>query len=151
MSDDPLPENVTRQDFDQLTKIVNDLAAAQKELAEARTQEERVDAKEEVADARADLDALAKEYGLSPKKLREAAESARRSERKEELRGILRELLDEELPADEPDPEPESDEKPEEEEPTGEPDTAKQNGNRDSVPTADHWSQRNLVDVLKGR
>ena len=142
-----VPEGVTRDEFNALTKAVTDLTQAHKELAEARTADEREDAKDEIAEATADLDALAKELGISPKALRGAAEKARRDERKEELRPILQELLAEELGDDEEEPPPD-DEKPDDEEP---PAPTDENEEEDTAPVREHWSNRPLTDILRGR
>ena len=117
------------------------------EQREASTKQEKQEAKEDVADAKADLDKLAKELGVSPKSLRDAAEQARRQERKEELRPLLLELLDEELADDEDDDqkeaEPEKDAKRENhgsEDDT--PPAPDDEGPEDSAPVKEHWSDK---------
>ena len=140
-----LPEGVSRQDFAELQKAVKDLADAFQQQREAQTAAEKQDAREEVAEARADLDHLAKEIGVSPAKLREAADNAKREEEKERLRPLLIELLDEEIadkPDDEePDEHPEDD-KPAEPEPESEPEP-------DTAPEQEHWSERAIGGIFK--
>ena len=140
-----VPEGVTRDEFNALTKAVSDLTQAHKELAEARTADEREDAKDEIAEATADLDALAKELGISPKNLRAAADRARRDERKEELRPLLQELLAEELGDEEEEETPED----KSEETAAEEKT--EDESEDTSPEQTHWSQKSLTDVLRGR
>lgn len=141
-----LPEGVSRKDFDELRTAVTDLAAAFKQREEAETAREQQAAREEVAEKRADLDALAKEMGVSPAKLREAAENAKRDEEKERLRPLLMELLDEEI--EKPDDEPKTDdEKPDEDKPVEE--EPKPKPPEDSAPIAEHWSERSVGSLLK--
>lgn len=139
-----LPEGVSRTEFNELKDAVTGLADALKQQREAETSREKQAAKTEVAEARADLDQLAKEIGVSPAKLREAADNAKRQEEKERLRPLLIELLDEEI-ADKPDDEPVDDDPDQDEgdpdpEPEPEPDTA---------PAQEHWSERTIGGLLK--
>ena len=143
-----LPEGVTRADFDQLKGAVADLAAALKAREEADTAADTQAAHEDVQEARADLDTLAKELGIPVGKLREAADEAKKQARKDELRPLLLELLDEEMAdptADEEQPaEDEPAEEPTEDHPTEEPAPAE-----DSAPTQSHWSERSIGEILK--
>ena len=139
-----LPEGVSRKDFEELKGAVTDLATALQSLRDAETSREKQTAREDVKDARADLDQLAKEMGVSPAKLREAADNARREEEKERLRPILLELLDEEI-ADKPDddePTPDEEETPAADEPAPEPP-------EDTAPEQQHWSERTIGGLLK--
>ena len=157
-----LPEGITRGEFDELKTSVTELAGALKAQQEASTPVEKAEAKQEVKEAKADLDDLAKELGISPAKLKQAADDARRQERKEELRPLLVELLDEEL---EPKPEDEGEEKPggkpakkepeakketpePEPEPGPEPE-AKEKEPEDSAPGHEHWSERSVGELIK--
>lgn len=142
-----LPEGVSRTEFNELKDAVTGLADALKQQREAETSREKQAAKEEVAEARADLDQLAKELGVSPAKLREAADNAKREEEKERLRPLLIELLDEEIndtPDDDEktDDEPKPDEKPE---PEPEPAPAPE----DTAPEQEHWSERAIGGIFK--
>lgn len=148
---EPLPDGVSHKDFDELRGVVSDLADALKQQREAETSREKHEAKEEVKEARADLDQLAKEMGVDPGKLREAAEKAKHDAEKERLRPLLLELLDEELasdddkPADEPDEKNDDEEdEPADEKPADEPPAPPE----DSAPTAEHWSERTVGRLL---
>ena len=94
-----LPEGVTKQEFAELQGAVRELADAVKAQQAATTAAEKKDATEDVQEARADLDTLAKELGIPVGKLRDAAEEAKKQARKDELRPILLELLDARLQA----------------------------------------------------
>ena len=141
-----LPEGVSRTEFNELKEAVTGLADALKQQREAETSREKQAAREEVAEARADLDQLAKELGVSPAKLREAADNAKREEEKERLRPLLIELLDEEIndtPDDEtPDDEPKPDEKPDEEE-------EEAPAPEDTAPEQKHWSEQSIGGLFK--
>lgn len=143
---EPLPEGVTRADFDQLKGAVADLAAALKAREEADTAADTQAAHEDVQDARADLDTLAKELGIPVGKLREAADEAKKQARKDELRPLLLELLDEEMadPTAESPAEDEPAEDAAKDHPTEEPAPAE-----DSAPTQSHWSERSIGEILK--
>ena len=143
---EPLPDGVSRKDFEELRSTVQGLADALQQQREAETSREKQAAKEEVKEAKADLDQLAREMGVDPARLREAAEKAKHDAEKERLRPLLAELLDEELasgdeeePAD--DPAEEKEEEPaDEEEPPAPPE--------DSAPIAEHWSERTVGRLL---
>ena len=141
-----LPEGVTKQEFAELQGAVKDLADAFKAQQSATTAAEKKDAQEDVQEARADLDTLAKELGIPVGKLRDAAEEAKKQARKDELRPILLELLDEEM-ADPP-----AEGEPTEEEPAAEgeeePATEEPAPVEDSAPTQAHWSERSLGEIL---
>lgn len=138
------PEGVSRTEFNELKDAVTSLADALKQQREAETSREKQAAKEDVAEARADLDQLAKELGVSPAKLREAADNAKREEEKERLRPLLIELLDEEI-KDEPD-----DEKPDEEgEEKPAPDPEPEKPPEDTAPEQEHWSERAIGGIFK--
>lgn len=147
-----LPEGVTKAEFSELQTTVRELADALKAQADAKTPDEKLAAHEDVVESRADLDALAKELGVSPSKLREAADKAKRDEEKERLRPLLVELLDEELPApnreqDEPaddETEPAADEPDDTPAPEEELDTAPV----DSAPSIPHWSEKTVGQLL---
>ena len=141
-------EQISPQDFRDLQAAVADLARAQQELAEARTSEEREDAREEVAESKADLDALAKELGISPSKLRAAAAKAKDEEESERLRPLVKslvaELLDEEVeaPTEEDKPDEDDDAEKPKDEPAPEPEP-------DSAPVQSHWSERPVGELLR--
>ena len=141
-----LLEGVTKQEFAELQGAVRELADAVKAQQAATTAAEKKDAQEDVQEARADLDTLAKELGIPVGKLRDAAEEAKKQARKDELRPILLDLLDEVM-ADPP-----AEGEPTEEEPAAEgeeePATEEPAPVEDSAPTQAHWSERSLGEIL---
>jgi hypothetical protein len=137
-----LPEGVSRQEFSELSGAVSELRDAVAGLRQARSEPERREAREDVRDAKADLAEVAKELGLDPKRLEEAAGQARSADEKERLRPLLIELLDEELA-----------EAPEEllddaKETVKE--TAPEPPQPDTAPGLGHWSERPLSSLFGG-
>jgi|SRR6185437_410678 len=145
------PDHPTRQEFADLATAVGELRDALNEQRQADSPKEREEAAADVREAKADLKTLAKELGLDPKRLEEAAEAARRQQRKDELRPLLVELLDEELA----DPENEGDGGGKGED-DGKPKDGKADDDpgkeppKDSEPKVDHWSDRPLSSLFGG-
>ncbi len=150
-----VPEGVTKQEFSELQTTVRELADALKAQSEAATTAEKKDATEDVRDARADLDKIAKDLGVSPAKLREAADKAKRDEEKERLRPLLVELLDEEMNAEPPHINPDSDPEPDPDPDIADAETADElppgtdpDPVEDSAPRQEHWSERPIGNLL---
>ena len=139
-------EGVSRAEFTELMATVSGLGTALDDLREASTRSEKVEAQADVAEAKADLKSIAKDLGISPKALEQAAEQARRQERKDELRPLLLELLDEEL-ADDADSG--DDEKPVKDAAAKVKDEVAEVV-EDSAPSKPHWSERPLSELLGG-
>ena len=142
-----LPEGVSLKDFNELKDAVTALSDAFKAQKEAETSREKQAAREDVQEAKADLDQLAKELGVSPAKLREAADNAKREEEKERLRPLLLELLDEEIadnPDDDCDDNPAKADDPPEDAPTPTPAPPE-----DTAPEQEHWSERAIGGIFK--
>ena len=153
----PLPQGVTREEFQELASGMKELREAMDELRQARTEPERREARGEVREAKADLAATARELGLDPKRLEKAAAEAKAADEKERLRPLLIELLDEELAEGA-------------EEATGAAETAagavagaggqatgaaataaeETPPKQDSEPTLGHWSERPLSSLFGG-
>ncbi|HEY5945538.1 MAG TPA: hypothetical protein VIV40_08600 [Kofleriaceae bacterium] len=121
------------------------------ELREASTPTEQREAREEVADAQADLEAAAASLGISPETLRKAAAAARREERREELRPILTELLAEEREREREAAEAEAAAAAEAkgEKPKPKPATKSDEPEVDHEPVAVHWSERGIGELVK--
>ena len=123
-----------------------DLRAAYQRLQEASTAREKEEAREDVAEAKEDLDEIARKAGVSRGAIEKAIADAKRAERKEELRPIMEELLSE-LVADDEDEEPAAEEEPEAkakpavEKPKAPP--------PDSGPVVPHWSERGISELLR--
>jgi outer membrane murein-binding lipoprotein Lpp len=141
-----LPEGVSRQEFSELATGMKELREAVDELRKARTEPERREAREEVREAKSDLAATARELGIDPKRLEEAATAAKAEDEKKRLRPLLIELLDEELA----DPAAEA---------AGElggaveaaaEETAPAAPKPDSAPKMGHWSERPLSSLFGG-
>jgi len=141
-----MPEGVSRQEFTELADAVKGLGASLDELKAARSEPERREAREDVRDAKADLATVAKELGLDPKRLEQAAGEARRSDELERLRPLLVELLDEEL-AEAPEQAAEA----VKEAVTETAETVKEEAPKpDSAPGLGHWSERPLSSLFGG-
>lgn len=136
------------EDYGALKRELADLRAAYEELRNARTPAEKEEAREDVAEAKQDLDALAKTLGISRDTLARATADAKKAERKEELRPILQELLDE--MAEDEEPEEEEAPEPEPEKPAkvkAEPKLPKPEP--DSDPSHPHWSERPISELIR--
>jgi multidrug efflux pump subunit AcrA (membrane-fusion protein) len=150
---------ITANDLAKLTDRLDDLAAAQDELREASTAHERTEAREDVAEAKADLDALASTLGVSRKTLDASIAAAKREDDKAKLRPIIAEILAEEkdktladtdendttgtdvetdedevasTKAEKPKPKPKPREQP-----------------QDTGPVAEHWSERSIGEMVR--
>jgi hypothetical protein len=88
MADEPDPLAELRKQLSDLTTIVSGLVDSRPEPSSSP------------AGTTVDLDALAKDTGLSRSAIEKAVGEARKQEERERLRPILEELLDELLPAD---------------------------------------------------
>ena len=141
----PAQETISREEFAELKDAVGGLTSALEELKAARTEPERRDAQEGVAEAKADLKTLAKELGIDPKRLEDAAAEAKKAERREELRPLLLELLDEELADDLDD---QLDDALDGGKPKPKDDGPKPEPKDDSTPIAEHWSEKGIGALL---
>lgn len=83
---------------------LDELRQAFAQLQKASTPDERRQARDRVDDAEEDFEQTAKRLGVSPAKLRESIEAARKAERRDELRPLLEELLDELIDDDDDEP-----------------------------------------------
>jgi hypothetical protein len=92
MADGDENEPVTRAEF---TSALEELRQATQELRDARTPEERQEARSDIGDAEDELTKAAKALGLSRDQLAKAASDARTAQRREELRPLVAELWDE--------------------------------------------------------
>lgn len=157
---DPEPQQqatLTGQEASELRSALAELQDAVQELREARTAGERSDARESVQEAKGDLDAVARQLGISRETLERAAREAQQSERKNELRPILRDLLAEiereraeAADGEEQDEEdadaaagkakPRRKAKPQQEASAPAP---------DSAPATEHWSERSLGELVR--
>ena len=151
MTDNELPEGISRAEFNDLQGAVKDLAAALQAKNDAETATERQEAHEDVKDARADLDQVAKDLGIPVAKLRAAAENAKREEEKERLRPLLIELLDEVIATDEPATDEQPADEPATDDAASDEDAAAElDGEEieDTAPTKAHWSEGTFSDLL---
>lgn len=140
-------EGVSREEFTELATAVGGLRDAMDELRSATTVEEKREAKADVAEAKGNLDDLARQLNISPKALKDAAAQAQRNERKEELRPLLVELLDEELADTVDDATDAVKDAVKGEKPKPEP---KEEPKEDTVPLVDHWVDKG-IGALFGR
>jgi transposase-like protein len=138
MSEAPAPDDVAA-----LRRELNELRTAHDALAAAQTPAEKHEAREDVAEAKADLSATAKTLGISPNLLGKAVADARKAERKEELRPILAELLEELADEDEEAEKTEPENAPAPKAPKAEKPAP------DSEPTHPHWSERPVGELLR--
>lgn len=164
MADEDRDEGITRAEFDELRSSLTGLSDAVRELREARTPDERREARQDVREAEEDLDATAKRLGVSRAKLEESIAAARKAERKEELREPLRELL-EELRAEsddgddedgdagkpKPKPKPKAKRKPASSSSSSSGDDGDDDGAGagDTEPIVPHWTERGIGALLK--
>lgn len=95
MTGEERDEPITREEISELRNGLDTLSDAVRELREARTPDDRREARKDVQEAEEDLDTTARRLGVSRAKLEESIAAARKAERKEELREPLRELLEE--------------------------------------------------------
>lgn len=150
-------EPVTRAEF---LALGEELRQSFAELREARTSAERREAKADVDDAEDAFERAARQLGISSDSLRKAAQAARKDERREELRPILAELLEEERErqreADEeakrkakgrPRKDDGKSKSAKDDDDTGDGDGDEPAG--DSHPTAEHWGERRLSELLR--
>lgn len=86
---------ITAAEADDLRQSLEELRAANQALQEANTERERQSARDDIGEAREDLDALAGRLGISRSALDSSIAAAKRAERKDELRPIIAELLEE--------------------------------------------------------
>lgn len=149
-------ESVSAEDVKALRQELADLRRAHDELRAAQTPVEKEEAREEIADASDEFEAVARKAGLS----REQIASAVAKARDEEDYGKFKRMMDrwtDELPDDDDatggghgvqgDPEngptPSPHETPAAEKPKREPKP------KDTEPTAAHWSERSVSEMLR--
>lgn len=154
---------ITAQDLERLTSRLDDLADAFEDLRSARTPADKQDARDDVAEARESLEAMARRLGVSKATLEKSVKAAKDEDRKSELRPILRELLDEmagesgDPDDDEPDDdEPDDDDPPvpkakakakqEPAEPKAKPEPKPK---PDTEPVKPHWSEAGIGGFLR--
>lgn len=138
---EPLPE------LAELREAIGDLSTAFQEFRDAQTAKEQAAAKEDIREAKADLDQIAKESGISRASIEKAVAEARRAERKEELRPILEELLAEAKEGDDDNKTNGDVKEPKAVKPPATPPPPKPN--EDEHPTHEHWSERKLSELLR--
>ena len=147
-------------DSDPLLELRQELADLRGELGalvKASTATERSEAREDVADAEADVIAAAKRAGLKPEQvqraLAEAKRAAFREEHGEEISAMIRTELEtlmkeaEEKEAEgaskdeaAAEPKPKAEKKPKTDEPEPEPDAA---------PERPHWSEKSVTELIR--
>lgn len=139
--------SVSAEDVAALRRELDELRTAHQALQEATTKKEKEAAREDVAEAKADLDKLAADLGISRAALEDATREARKAERRSELSPIVDELIEEKLAklAEEDDDEPTPDAEPPLEPAAKKPPVPKV----DDGPVATHWSDRSLSELLK--
>ncbi len=149
------PPAVTADDIADLRQGLDDLAGAIGELRAAQTPAAKEEARDNIGDAEADLEDMARKLGVSRTRLDESIKAARQAERKEELLPIMRELLDDIQAAadddddDDPDPEPKGKAKRKRTPaPPNEPDPAPP-APADSEPAKPHWSESSVGGILR--
>lgn len=145
---------------------LDELRQGQADLRDAVSSREREDAHEQIREAKADLDTLAREMGIPRTSLDKAIAEAKRSERREELRPIIDELLEERQTA-----EAEARKAAAAKEKKGGKGSEAKAGGRggalpshtegagtasddeqagDEAPVHEHWSERRMSDVVRG-
>ena len=123
------------------------------ELKTSRQPAERAEIRQELDEVEADVEKLAKKYGLPASTIRDSIAAAKRAERKDEMRDVVRELLEEMIDDDEseleldddaevPKPVEKKDKKPRASK-------VEEVIDEDSEPVVPHWSDRSIGDLLK--
>ena len=124
------------------------------EFKTSRQPAERAEIRQELDEVEADVEALARKYGLPASTIRDSIAAAKRAERKDEMRDVVRELLEEMIDDDEADLE--LDDEAEVAKPVEKKDKTPRPAkiveeviDEDSEPDVPHWSDRSIGDLLK--
>lgn len=123
------------------------------ELKTSRQPAERAEIRQELDEVEADVEKLAKKYGLPASTIRDSIAAAKRAERKDEMRDVVRELLEEMIDADDEDDlvDEVADEvqKPKAKPRAPKPDPVVDEPVEDTAPFVPHWGDRSIGDLLK--
>lgn len=119
------------------------------ELKTSRQPAERAEIRQELDEVEADVEKLAKKYGLPASTIRDSIAAAKRAERKDEMRDVVRELLEEMIDDDDDEEEIVGEDKPAKKPKTRAPKIVEEVIDEDSEPVVPHWSDRPIGDLLK--
>jgi len=137
----------------QLKAGLEELRGLVLELKTTTQPNERADIRQDMNEVEADVEKLAKKYGLPASTIRDSIAAAKRAERKDEMRDVVRELLEEMIDADDHDEVVDEVldevEKPKPKSRTPKPDAVVEDQVQDTAPHIPHWGDRSIGDLLR--